>query len=94
MSSGGRITPPISADPPIRCSAVHRPTAPPVRREVRLDVSPTFGSQALLKRSPRMNPGDSSRPDRAALRTVATLLLGGSPSGPVHTGFHAPARDP
>ncbi|MBE1558813.1 hypothetical protein [Nonomuraea africana] len=35
-----------------------------------------------LKRSPRTNTGDSSRPNRAATRTVATLLLGGSPSGP------------
>ncbi|MET8340623.1 hypothetical protein ABZV22_43510, partial [Streptosporangium canum] len=38
----------------------------------------------FLKRSPRVNPGDSSHPNRAALRTVATLLLGGSPSGPVY----------
>ncbi|MDF2710439.1 MAG: hypothetical protein K0R62_6091, partial [Nonomuraea muscovyensis] len=43
-----------------------------------------------LKRSPRMNPGDSSRPNRAATRMVATLSLGDSPSGPARTGFHAP----
>ncbi|MEU7990216.1 FUSC family protein [Streptosporangium canum] len=48
----------------------------------------------FLKRSPRMNPGDSSHPNHAALRTVATLLLGGSPSGPVYAGFRAPAHDP
>ncbi|MFD8530683.1 SWIM zinc finger family protein [Streptosporangium canum] len=33
-------------------------------------------------------------PPDLLLRTVATLLLGGSPSGPVHPGFHAPAHDP
>ncbi|MGW7484891.1 GNAT family N-acetyltransferase [Nonomuraea muscovyensis] len=48
----------------------------------------------VLKRSPRMNPGDSSRPNRAATRMVATLSLGDSPSGPARTGFHAPARTP
>jgi hypothetical protein len=34
-----------------------------------------------------MNPGDSSRPNRAAPRKVVTLLLGGSPSGPAYAGF-------
>ncbi|MDF2709081.1 MAG: hypothetical protein K0R62_4733, partial [Nonomuraea muscovyensis] len=48
----------------------------------------------LLKRSPRMIPGDSSRPNRVATRMVATLSLGDSPSGPARTGFHAPARTP
>ncbi|MER5420996.1 FUSC family protein [Streptosporangium roseum] len=57
-----------------------------------LAVAP--GHFYLLKRSPRMNLGDCSHPNHAALRTVATLLLGGSPSGPVYTGFHAPAHDP
>ncbi|SFK39378.1 hypothetical protein SAMN05216275_12410 [Streptosporangium canum] len=47
-----------------------------------------------LEALPRDESGDSSRPNRAALRTVATLLLGDSPSGPVYPGFHAPAHDP
>ncbi|MGV9375214.1 Clp protease N-terminal domain-containing protein [Nonomuraea sp. NPDC003707] len=57
-------------------------------------ANPAFYKLYGLKRSPRMNPGDSSRPNRAAMRMATTLLLGGSPPGPAFAGFHAPARDP
>jgi hypothetical protein len=48
-----------------------------------------------LKRSPRMNPGDSSQPGPAAMRGPALLLLGGRPSGPRSPRvFLAPAHTP
>jgi hypothetical protein len=59
------------------------------------DRRDTVGQKQILKRSPRMNPGDSSQPGPAAMRGPALLLLGGRPSGPRSPRvFLAPARRP